>query len=418
MTVSREFLAWVRSPVFWAIPHLFLTACVAPVALVAQAQISDSGGVAIVQNSLPSWGTDDGWSVASEPDVVIGGWDATGPHAIFSVQRFTRLSDGAIAVLLWSRALFEVRIFEPDGSHRTTFGRSGDGPFEVGRYPPVSMTRLPGDSLRIVSQDNRVSVFGPNGEQGRSGRLDYTGRLSPSGWVTEDRFLSSRAATAGTEMDGWSEVQGTYQLESINGGRVADLATYRGRAWSKMNQGAFAEPYSGRRVHATAPGRVLIGESQRWEIREWDAEGRLRRVIRKPDSPREVTGDLRDAYVSWQQDRYSGVDPDLRRGLQAFQREIRFASHLPAFQDLELDAEGNLWALRYELPWAESALVWDVFDPEGRWLGPVEIPFEHMSRCRNEIAGCYDFEIGRDYILVRDHDEFDAVQLKVYQLRR
>jgi len=388
--------------------------------LVSQVKVSDSAVVAVLQNSRPLWADGEEWSVSPEPGLVIGGWDAEGPSAIYSVARFTRLRDGAVAVLQWDRRHFEIRVFESDGTYRATFGRSGDGPFEVGRHATVSFERLPGDSLRVVSLDGRVLVFGPNGERGRSGRLDYPGRLSPVwGWVGPDRFVTSSSDGTGPR-EGWTEGgRTTCRIESTDGEAVAELGTYRWTGgWARMNQGSFGAPFGGRRVSDVAADRVLVGASDRYEIREWNAQGQLRRVIRRAESPRAVTRNLRESCVEWQRDRYEDVDPALRRGLEAFQREIRFPSTLPSFQDLLLDEEDFLWVLRYRPPWTTSDLAWDVFDPDGRWLGPVTIAFEVMPRCRHETAGCHDFEIGSDYLLVGGHDEFDAVQLKLYELRR
>jgi len=78
---------------------------------------------------------------------------------------------------------------------------------------------------------------------------------------------------------------------------------------------------------------------------------------------------------------------------------------MPAFEALMVDKEGNLWVRDYRRPGDDTPPRWAVFDPDGRMIGFADIP-----------AGFTIFEIGSDYLLGRERDEWDAQHVRVYEL--
>jgi hypothetical protein len=68
--------------------------------------------------------------------------------------------------------------------------------------------------------------------------------------------------------------------------------------------------------------------------------------------------------------------------------------------------DGHLWGERYRLPW-DTVPTWDVFTPEGVWLGGVTMP-----------AGFSAYRIYDDAILGRRTDEDGVEQVVSYALRR
>ena len=82
----------------------------------------------------------------------------------------------------------------------------------------------------------------------------------------------------------------------------------------------------------------------------------------------------------------------------------------PFFDALELDTAGYLW-VREPAPAdadeAEVSRTWQVFDPDGVWLGRFETP-----------AGLRVTEIGEDYLLGIVRDDFDVEYVRMYRLER
>ena len=77
---------------------------------------------------------------------------------------------------------------------------------------------------------------------------------------------------------------------------------------------------------------------------------------------------------------------------------------MPAYDDLAVDVEGNLWVSEFE-PLSDGPQHWTVFDPDGRMLGEVALP----QRLR--VA-----EIGADYLLGISSDDLGVQHVRLYEL--
>ena len=152
---------------------------------------------------------------------------------------------------------------------------------------------------------------------------------------------------------------------------------------------------------AATPTTVIEGDS--YSIDAYDASGSLRRIIRLARGPRPITDDIRAAHETRLRERTSPDDEWFRRELSK-----PYPAHLPAFERLHADSEGNLWA-RQRRYGAEDgmagAAVYEffVFAADGRHLGTIELP-----------ANLEIYQIGADFILgrVRDELDIDSVHLR------
>jgi hypothetical protein len=84
--------------------------------------------------------------------------------------------------------------------------------------------------------------------------------------------------------------------------------------------------------------------------------------------------------------------------------EAPVRSTMPVYSGLLVDLEGNVWVRDY-LPEPAPATSWQVFDPEGRWLGAVEL-----------IAGLEVTEIGPDYVLGVLRDDYEVEYVRLHRL--
>jgi hypothetical protein len=76
----------------------------------------------------------------------------------------------------------------------------------------------------------------------------------------------------------------------------------------------------------------------------------------------------------------------------------------PAYTDLRVDPEGNLWVQRFLRP-GDDRNLWTVFAADGAMLGDIEIPTDL------EIT-----EIGADYVLGVSTDEMDVERVRLHRL--
>lgn len=76
---------------------------------------------------------------------------------------------------------------------------------------------------------------------------------------------------------------------------------------------------------------------------------------------------------------------------------------------------------RYELPWAESQQLWDVFDESGEWIATASFPSSVVPSCARHarLSPCDRIlEIGNDYVLMGVGEYGDVRQVALYELRR
>lgn len=128
------------------------------------------------------------WAVDPRPEVSIGVQDGPAEYDLTSTVDGVVLGDGTIVVALYTRRYFALRYFDQAGRIQVSVGRYGQGPFEVGTGVRV-VGRLPGDSVIVVDQDLRYSIFGPRGESVRSGRLSVPMALQPVALLDAEHLI-------------------------------------------------------------------------------------------------------------------------------------------------------------------------------------------------------------------------------------
>jgi hypothetical protein len=102
-------------------------------------------------------------------------------------------------------------------------------------------------------------------------------------------------------------------------------------------------------------------------------------------------------------------------GIRHFLESVVIPEVRPAYSKLLVDTEGYVWARRYYgkagfFPLSSPAgrpVEWEVFAPEGEWLGSVETPERFTV-----------FEIGTDYVLGVLRDELGIEHVQVHELLR
>ena len=186
-------------------------ACVVAVAVLAACEgdppeptwsVTDSLGIRIIASEP----TGIALTVSPDPRLSLGTMDGDGPTQFFRVQDIELLPDSAIAVA--DQGSEEVRIFEADGTHRSTFGGEGYGPQEFRR---LDMIEEGLDSLFVYDGGNdRVQVRTLAGEFGRTFRLEwFYSSLSPVHVAPDASILA---------------ITGRYMTELNGTGRVVDTA--------------------------------------------------------------------------------------------------------------------------------------------------------------------------------------------------
>ena len=368
---------------------------------------TDSPGVEIVTsdpfNSAATCRAD------AEPMLTIG--DETGDDEALwfsTIRGMGLLSDGAVAVV--DRSSAEVRVFGPDGLHRLSMGRSGEGPGEFSN--PWFLWVLPGDTLWVADyRPWRYNVFTRDGQFVRAAQMmPVYPNPSRAGGVLRGGTSINTRTTYNTRTD--FSVPDTLIVEAhdADGGLMSTLARVPNRVEGMTTKSEAANfvltPLFFASAAVDAAGSTIaVGHGRDTEVRIFDEELRLQRVVRWSEPEREVTS----AHVSDWRDRYveslGGRDSD-RWGPSAealTDTERPVADVFPAFSSLKVGTDGRLWVAPYPRP-GEEPQRWMGFEPDGTFSC-------HLERVPVSI-----YEIGADYVLGVQSNELGVQTVAMYRL--
>lgn len=376
-------------------------------------EVRDSAGVRIVQSRAPAWREGEGWRIGAEPLVRVGRVDGPEAEQLYRVLGAVRLSDGAIAVA--NSGTGQVRWFDATGAHIASAGATGDGPgefrtltwigrvgndsiyawdrqfrrltvFHAGRLVRVATSEIPADQLFPTAvgalRDGSVLVIGgptyvpPDGQPGVQ-------RPPLPVWLL-DRDGAVRASL------------GPFP------GLAVDLRPATGSpspAWVRTEV-----PFGPATVVAAAEDRIVVGDNSAYELRLLAPDGSPAAVVRRVDAvPRPVRPEDLAAKLESRLAALPDVE-EIRAGIRAMFEQVPPPSAMPFFRAIRVDPNGNLWVRAYAPP-QEPQTRWDVFDPDGRWLGGVDAP-----------PGLEITEIGADYAVGIVRDEMDVEYVQVHAL--
>jgi hypothetical protein len=274
----------------------------------------------------------------------------------------------------------------------------GSGP---GQLAPITrIFILPADTIAIV--DGRINLFTPEGRFIRVESMGVQGmtplsRLADGDWITR----------RGTGRD---SVRIFRVSRTAAGASAADtglrLAVYDPRDTSLHAAGAYVPstlgttPFLPSPVIAGLSNGFLVGDGKTFELLEYSANGRLRRIIRR-DVDLRLTDDDK---AQFRQGELAGKQGEARAAVENRLAATTFPKTIPAFQRILIDPSGRIWAQHY-LRANHIPLQWTVFDRDGKMLGIVEVPL-----------GFRAFEVGNDYILGRLRDPKGQAHIQLYRL--
>jgi hypothetical protein len=385
--------------------------------------LRDSAGIRIVDNGAPVWTDGNGWTIAAEPDVVIG---RTGdPHYEFErVQGVTRLGDGSIVVL--NTGARELRFYDAAGVYLRTVGREGRGPGEF-RSPKQLLRR--GDTLLVWDQASELTYLLPDGTQ-----LDRVSLRHPEVWpIVEQRQAEGplNLATVFSALlpdgsvlayaPGMTSAPGAIQGPTDRWGMryflfdpedrtVKDLGLYYGPPGGDgggLGSSPIGSSYSAANVLHAAHGdplRLAIGGTERYDITVFGPDGAQLQRIRRDQPARPIADADRQAIRR-------AKEAEL---LQPGQNPAEFppwaegprGQVFPHFDAMIYDLAAHLWVRDNAMLW-DSTATWRVFAPDGIYLGPVEAP-AHLDV----------LEIGPDYLLGLVRDALGVETIHLHTLQR
>ncbi len=373
--------------------------------------VVDSAGIQIVTNEDHGWGEITPWTLTQEPKLSIGEFDGEEEYQLFRVVGALKTDEGNIVVA--NAGSFELRIYDENGLHIRSSGREGGGPGEFERM--ATMRRYHGDSLLTVEfgVPGKYSVFSQTGDFGRSSPTapPNAGFLFAFlvGSTNDGRLLIN--ATAQPTMDmgqGVTRLPTTVLSVNPNGENLDTIGTfpsmefYRGDTPMSVGQ----VPFGLSLVNESYENGVVIGTTETYELRVFDIDSGLTKIVRKSHVPVVVEPHHIEANKAERRGRLERLPQQFREAQEELLDEIPFTEFFPAFTAAHVDRVGNIWVQDYEIPGDEQKRFM-VFNPEGILLGPVTMPMDLQV-----------FEIGNDYVLGRMSDDLDIEHVIMYGLNK
>ncbi len=329
-----------------------------------------------------------------------------------------------------------VRAYDHEGVHLLDIGRGGQGPAEFDRPTFMGLDEL--DNVYVHSR-GEIEVFSGDGEHLATWSLKAL-REYPS---TAVNFGGLRIAFVPVTLEregihprtwkvGYTEIQegverDTRPLPEIDYKEPLIESVVRHEGGAAV---AFVSPpFVPRRVWAiSAQGSIVIGAGDRYRFEMHRADGTVMMIekawnpVRVDSSEAAWSRDLLQTSVAGSTE-LKGWDPD-----------SSLPSHKPAFEQIVPDGSGRIWVFRagpgIHLPgcnqnpttarefreepcWIDSVLV-DVFDDQGKYLGPVEIP-EEFSGLHPAVIRPRPF-LRDDIMIAAVEDELGVIRVKRYRL--
>ena len=376
----------------------------------------DSAGVAIVRNA-------DGPLVRGElvqPARLVVGSEEEGPELFGSVGT-TRLSDTG-SLWIQDGQTQEIRVFDSgSGAHLFTIGGRGDGPGEF-RMSGFLGFDAGGSAYVYDLRHRRLSVFSESGELLRSHLMPSTlgSRPRPQHVTRTGTILGHLPRLMERAPASGSTVRDTARVWTmpLDGTAPALLWEAPSVLWYFRDGTQVVVPFTGR-LPSPYAGGSLRGL---WDDRVYvtDDAGAASYSVYGPTGLERRVEVEREAQ---QVDDFSATTFVERLRGRLPESSVRiYENHLSAmpvpdavrrpWDRLLVTDEGGVWLLRAVegdgemVGVAEDTRVWDVFDPEGIFVGPMRLP-----------ANVSPAQVRGLTVVASVFDEMDRAKVAIYDLR-
>jgi hypothetical protein len=367
------------------------TACGAVEEGVATSAIVDSAGVSIVTSTGSVWGEQE-VHVDSTPVLRIGAEQA-GPYQFSFVSSGLLLDGGGVAVVELSAN--EVRLFDSEGRHVRSVGRRGRGP---GEFQVISgLFRKSADSLAAYDQfERRMTVFPVVSGEPRVVRSQAVPRVRGSfnafGAFGDGRLVLYNPG-GGFRPDlapglQWDTTDVVVLSPTDGAGRTIARLPSRQQFVLPGGDTKVLAPAHNAIMAATADG-FYWGTSDRYEIRFFDTEGILRRILRRQAEARPVEPGMIQTWINdnLEEVRQREGEAAVPRYRQLYE-QAAFGDRVPLFDWAFVDGDARLWIASAQWPEHRAApRRWSIFAPSGAWLGDLDAPPQlRIVDCRDHLV--------------------------------
>lgn len=361
--------AYVRHPRLTALAAL-LAACGTADAREALVTIDNlPGGIPVVTTASP---IDSGqWTLVHERDVQPVEGE---PGELVEPQSVALAEDGTVYVVDQKPSI--INVYGPDGAYLRSFGREGEGPgeFRTGFIAVRSdtlvlqdpqnvrgTTYLASDGTMLVARPTTCCYYAPISID-REGRVTARSMTQSDSAPDGEPFI--RFALSGTAVESLLILEQKPDIETPmwtlgDGNSISMMITV---------------PLQPQMLYLPHPsGQFVTGWAGEYRLRYTRNGQDTSRIFGRPWTPVPVTGDEKQQIVDRRIAQILGNDffPLSEEQLRKSFDVTKLPDLRPAYESGWADGEGRIWM---RLSSADTTAVhFDLFDEEGRWLDQVTI---------------------------------------------
>jgi len=323
-------------------------------------QISYENGIEVVSNGFePYAAKGESSHLRLEENRVI---DFESPDlAAIGIPRIASFDvDSQGNIYVWCQRSSKNFIFKfaPSGQFERAFGRSGQGPGDIGAL-----------SYLRVNEQGEIMIT----DYGRNSMIV----MSSSGAALNELHLPLNADLATLLPNGnmlvwrtsFRQEEGLFELqEVIVDQRLKELAVLspveKIPHWDNIKKinGLETMPTLGQ--GSIANGRIYVGNKQSgYEISVYDFEGKPVRKIRKAYKPAAVPEDVKEKVLDV-------FDMPIHEGQK---NKLYFPDFMPPFQYFFPDDQGRLFVMTFERGKTPGYFLYDIFNPEGIFISRIAL---------------------------------------------
>lgn len=315
-----------------------------------------NGTVRVHSSADGTWSDEQRWRLFEA--VRIGNTTGGGPEAFGDVRGLALDELGRVWVV--DTEAVQIRVFDRNGEFVRSVGSEGEGPGEL-QYPNGIATGPDGRIHVFDPHAHRIAVFDTAGRH-MADHHRVTGGFSFlwEGGFVRDSLLYDRRVGHGIVM-----LDSTFaERDTVPEPRPETSPFFSGPN-RRGGRSVTAVPYLGRMRWSPGPdGHLWVAPGRPYRFDVLSLAGDTVRTVEREYDPVPVTEAERDSAETLVRERYApAADLDLSR----------IPEHKPAVEELFFADDGHLWTRPY-LPGDSTGHAFDVFDPEGRYLGRVASP--------------------------------------------
>lgn len=353
--------------------------------------LRDSAGVAMFE-AWPASQRAASWTVRSPPDLLIG--DAAAGEPLYRVQAGRLFADGSFVIANGGNSA--LRFYTRDGVLERSAGREGSGPNEFRWF---AFVELIADSVWVYDPSNqRVSVLDRAGE---FIRLIPLTTLSPevvsfAEGVFDDGSILLRSMESGDKPCGLRRHYARRMVLHPDGA-IGDLGRFfLGESYCSRSGSEWVDlalPWAQVGLTSVRGGEWFFSAGERYRVEQYATGGRLRGVFSYLADPEPLTQHDLDEHLS--DNRAAAGRITLRARLM---REAPRPERWPAYAQLVIDREGNVWAAPHA-----------GFSPQNCWHVYSRRPSRFATACLPDRLTVLDIAQGALLGVLRDENDVERI---------